>query len=399
MPHPTRLLGALTLSVLVVVGGSACSDASAAQSRQTGAPAHATPTPAHAARTPAPSVAAPDPVFAEARQRLASMSLDQRIASMLMIHVAGTDAGQIAQTVASTGAGGIILMGDNTDSGDGGVAAITSALNAGSTLPALVAIDEEGGEVSRLVSDPSPGAEVVRTQPPAVTTAAFQARGALLKSLGISVNFGIVADVTPDPDSFLAGRVLGTDTPDSAAHVAAAVQGESGEVLSTLKHFPGHGAAPGDSHHTIPVAAEGLYAWHTTDEPSFSSGIAAGAGLVMFGHLSYPAVDPAPASLSPAWHHILRDEMHFSGIAVTDDMAMLTDTGDARYADAGADAVAAVAAGNDLLLYVPAVGPGGFDPSQIVAAVHAAVADGRISVSTIDRAVLRLLRARLALAD
>ncbi|WP_419818965.1 glycoside hydrolase family 3 N-terminal domain-containing protein [Glaciibacter flavus] len=398
MPHPTRLLGALVLSALVVVGGAACSDASAAQIRATGAPAHVARTPAHAS-TPVPSVAAPDPVFAEARQRLASMSLDQRIASMLMIHVAGTDAGQIAQNVASTGAGGIILMGDNTDSGDGGVAAITSALNAGSTLPALVAIDEEGGEVSRLASDPSPGAEVVRTQPPAVTGAAFQARAALLRSLGISVNFGIVADVTADPDSFLAGRVLGTDTPDSAAHVAAAVQGESGAVLSTLKHFPGHGAAPGDSHHTIPVAAEGLDAWHATDEPSFASGIAAGAGLVMFGHLSYPAVDPAPASLSPAWHHILRDEMHFSGIAVTDDMAMLTDTGDARYADAGANAVAAVAAGNDLLLYVPAVGPGGFDPSQIVAAVHAAVADGRIPVSTIDRAVLRLLRARLALAE
>ena len=105
----------------------------------------------------------------------------------------------------------------------------------------------------------------------------------------------------------------------------------------------------------------------------------------MFGHLRYTAVDAAPASLSPAWHALLRDELGFDGIIVTDDLSMLEHSGDPAFADQAANAIAAVAAGNTLLLYV---GPVTFPP--IRDAIVAAVEDGRIDEATIDDAALRL---------
>lgn len=336
----------------------------------------------------------------EARERLHAMSLEQRIASLLMLHLPGTDAAAIAAQATRYAPGGIILMGDNTAGGVAGVRAITDAADQASELPLLVAVDQEGGEVSRLDEDPSPGADVLRGQAASVTDDAFSARAHVLAGAGISVNFGIVADVTADPASFLAGRVLGTDPSAAADHVAAAVAGEHGRVLSTLKHFPGHGAAPGDSHTSIPTTDETLVDWRATDAAPFAAGIAAGAELVMFGHLAYTAVDDAPASLSPAWHGILRDELGFDGISITDDMGMLEDSGVPAYADSSENAVKAIAAGNTMLLYVPSPDPSGagFDPAALVADVAAAVRADRIPAATVDRAALALLRARIGLA-
>src|SRR5690606_28074457 len=119
---------------------------------------------------------------------------------------------------------------------------------------------------------------------------------------GANVNFGIIADVPPGPSSFISSRALGTDPDSASTRVVAAVKGEAGIVLSTLKHFPGHGAAPGDSHHSIPTTAQTLEQWRGADAKPFIAGIGAGAELLMFGHLAYTAVDAAPASLSARWH-------------------------------------------------------------------------------------------------
>lgn len=346
-----------------------------------------------------PMRTAPDPLIIEARSRLAGMTLEQRISSMLMLHIAGTDPASIRAQVDRYSPGGIILMPDNTAAGVAGVQAITAAVQSDPELPRLVAIDQEGGEVSRLAEDAAPGAEALRGADPAATTTAFSARAALLASAGVTVNFGIVADVTADPASFLSGRVLGTDPAAAADRVEAAVAGEHGIVASTLKHFPGHGAAPGDSHRSLPVAAEGLESWRAGDAVPFRAGIRAGAELVMFGHLDYSAVDAQPASLSPTWHRILRDDLGFRGLTITDDMGMLEAAGVPAYADRAANAIAAINAGNSMLLYVPAPDPAGFDPDVLVSAIAAAVHDGRIQQATIDRAALALLAFRLGAAD
>lgn len=338
----------------------------------------------------------PDPVAGFAADRLAGMTLHEKVASLLMLHRPGTDGAALRAFVDAYGLGGLILMGDNVPASAAELRALTTQVSADPGLPVLVGIDQEGGTVSRLLVDRAPGAGELRSMPVRATTAAFRSRSALLEKAGITVNFGIVADVTADPHSFIYDRVLGTGASSASQRVAAAVAGEHGRVVSTLKHFPGHGAAQGDSHRGIPTTGLGHAAWLTEDAPPFEAGIAADAGMVMFGHLAYPAVDPRPASLSPVWHRILREELGFDGVAITDDMLMLRHSGAPEYANATENAIAALKAGNTMLLYVLPTEPAaaGVDVGALIAGVAAAVESGRIPESVIDDDVRRLLELR-----
>ncbi|WP_309472629.1 glycoside hydrolase family 3 N-terminal domain-containing protein, partial [Microbacterium sp. H6] len=125
---------------------------------------------------------------------------------------------------------------------------------------------------------------------------------------------------------------LGIDSACAAERVAAATTAQEQFVASTLKHFPGHGAAPGDSHRAIPSSTMGREEWRATEAVPFEAGIDAGASLLMYGHLAYTEIDPLPASLSPVWHDIAREELGFTGVAVTDDLGMLLSSGDPAYA-------------------------------------------------------------------
>lgn len=322
--------------------------------------------------------------------RLESMTLQQKVASMFIVRAPGLDGPAWQATVSSRGLGGLILMGDNVPATREELAALTAGVSSsGGGLAPLIAIDEEGGDVTRLPFDGFPGADTLSAQPESATLDAFTGRSTLLAASGVSVNFGIVADVTADPASFMFSRVLGGDAAASSPRVAAAVTGESGRVFSTLKHFPGHGETTGDSHSSVPQSDVDLGGWRARDAPSFQAGIDAGAELVMFGHLAYTPVDAQPASLSPTWHSILRDELGFRGVTVTDDMGMLEATGLPEYANADENAIRAVAAGNDLLLYVT---PG--DVDAMIAAVVGAVESGRIDPAVIDDAVTRDLELR-----
>jgi beta-N-acetylhexosaminidase len=125
----------------------------------------------------------------------------------------------------------------------------------------------------------------------------------------------------------------------------------------------------------------------------FKAGIDAGADLVMFGHLRYSAVDTVPASLSKKWHTILRNTLGFKGLAITDDMIMLQNSGDGAYMDPVSNAVSAIEAGNDLLLFVLDHGDPAsqIDPNTLIDGVVAAVQRGQMSESVINdhaRAVL-----------
>lgn len=328
-----------------------------------------------------------DPLDRYVDARLAAMTLEQKIASLLMLHVGGLDAAPIRGVIDATGVAGVIFMGDNVASPDQ-LAATSAALNADPGLPVLTAIDQEGGIVRRL-PDGGPGAAVLRTQDPSATRDAFRARAALVAAAGVAINFGIVADVTADRGSFIFSRTLGSDAASAAPRVAAAVDGESGAVFSTLKHFPGHGSVAGDSHSSVPTTAMGLDEWRATQAGPFAAGIDAGAEFVMLGHLRYSAIDSAPSSLSAVWNGILRDDLGFDGIIVTDDMSMLEHSGEAAYADQAANAVASLSAGTTLLLYV-----GPVDVGRVVTAVAAAVREGSIPLATIDDAARRLLELR-----
>jgi len=139
--------------------------------------------------------------------------------------------------------------------------------------------------------------------------------------------------------------------------------------------------------------------WRAGPAIPFGAGIEAGAELVMTGHLAYPAVDAAPASLSAEWHRILREELGFAGVIVTDDMLMLQHNGLPEYADPGENAVRAIAAGSDLLLYVLPADPSEFGISVdgLAASIVAAVQSGRIDKGRLDEAVERVLTLRRSL--
>ena len=140
--------------------------------------------------------------------------------------------------------------------------------------------------------------------------------------------------------------------------------------------------------------------WRAGPAVPFEAGIDAGAELVMTGHLAYPAIDPAPASLSPEWHRILRDELGFDGVVVSDDMLMLQRNDLAEYADPGENAVRAVAAGCDLLLYVLPADPAtvGVSVDGLVGALTGAVEAGRLGEERLDDAVERVLTLRRSIA-
>ncbi len=195
---------------------------------------------------------------------------------------------------------------------------------------------------------------------------------------------------------FIYRRALGTSPEAAGLRVAAAVQGESVEVMSTLKHFPGHGAAPGDSHSSLPSAGLSREEWAATQAPPFRAGIEAGAPLLMFGHLVYPAIDPAPATMSAEWHRIARDELGFTGVTVTDDLGMLQSSGDPAYVDPVANAVGALAAGNDMVLSV--IYTTAQSAPDIVEGIVAAVEAGTLAPERLQQAAERVAQLRLQAA-
>lgn len=352
-----------------------------------------------APRSPGVSAAAesnPDTgVAARAAAMVQEMSVAERASTVVMGHVAGTDPAALRSYMAS-GLGGFILMGANIPGTEAELQSLTSALTVDPELPPLVAVDQEGGLVSRLSDDDHAASTSLKGLPVADTSAAFAARGALVARAGITVNFGTIADVTSDPGTFIYGRALGTDPKSAADRVAAATSAQEQFVASTLKHFPGHGAAPGDSHHAIPTTSMGLAEWRDTEAVPFAAGIDAGASLLMYGHLAYTAVDPLPASLSPKWHEIARDDLGFEGVAVTDDLGMLLSSGDPAYADPVANGVAAVAAGNDLVLMI--AGSDAQTAGKMAAGIAAAVESGSLPAARLDEAATRVVTLRLQLS-
>lgn len=338
-----------------------------------------------------PTVWGEDPVEFYVHETMSEMSLEQKIRSLLIINQPGIDATSLQGFVESQQLGGFILMGSNIPATPEELSGITAAIQGNPEIPRLIGIDEEGGEVTRLPYDTYAGADVLRNEPVEATAQAFTSRAQLLKSVGINLNFGVVADVSGDSSSFIYGRSFGSDGLSAGDRVQAAVTAENPYVLSTLKHFPGHGSAPGDSHIGIPSSPLDYESWKQSDGIPFAMGIAAGNPLVMFGHLSFPAIDSVPSSLSQRWHQILREDMGFDGVIITDDMTMLESSGIPEYSDPAANAVEALRAGNDLLLYVPSVN---FDVGAIVSAVTNAVNAGTVSAEQLDESVARVLSLR-----
>lgn len=334
------------------------------------------------------------------QQAVNDMSLRDKIASLLILHVAGTSTSTLDAFVSRYHPGGLILMEDNIPYSISALKAETNAIQeeAPEQFPLFIATDQEGCTVRRLKSDTYPCPKELGKEPIANTETAFRERSELLAQGGINLNFGIVADVTSDPKSFIFPRVFGGDPSQVAPRIAAAVRGTEGITFSTLKHFPGHGETEDDSHKTVPSVDISKSEWESRDAPSFKAGIDAGADFVMFGQLAYTAVDSEPATLSKKWHTILANELGFKGISITDDMLMLQESGDPQFADPVKNAVDALNAGNTMLLYVTDHGPGtNLDVNTLIDGIVAAVENGELPERVIDADVIKTLSVRASL--
>lgn len=205
-------------------------------------------------------------------------------------------------------------------------------------------------------------------------------RAELLKSYGINLNFGIIADVTEDPSSFIYARVFRDQVNEK---ITEAVQCTT-ETLSTLKHFPGHGITADDSHAGVISVAIDREERETTHLAPFVAGMQVGVDAIMSAHLQVPWMDPVlPVSLSVSGISLLR-EQGFDGLIVTDDLGMLR----ADYTEKEAIELSLLA-GNDLLLLV---NPS--DPEKLLTYAAGLVRDGVITREELDSRVERILRAK-----
>lgn len=219
---------------------------------------------------------------------------------------------------------------------------------------ALLALDEEGGDVTRLhylQGSNQPGNAVLgRLDDPQVTAAAAAAIGAELRALGVNLNLAPDADVNSNPlNPVIGARSFGANAPLVARHTAAWVRGLQGTgVAACAKHFPGHGDTSADSHLELPSVAADLQTLRGRELAPFAAAIAAGVGAIMTSHLMLPALDEqVPATFSRRiLTDLLRGELGFGGAIVTDALDM---AGASAETGIEAAAVRALAAGADLL--------------------------------------------------
>ena len=334
----------------------------------------------------------PDPIAARAQELLDGMTLEEKVGQMFIARCPETDAAQLA---ADYHLGGYILFGrDFKDKTAEQVTTDIQSYQGAAEIPLLIAVDEEGGTVNRVSSNPnlrsspfrSPqslysegGLELVRSD--------AQEKCRLLESLGININFAPVCDVSQDPADFIYDRTLGRDAQETSQYVAAVVETMAEEGMgSVLKHFPGYGNNT-DTHTGVAYDDRPYDTFLTSDFLPFQAGIAAGADMVLVSHNIVSAMDEAsPASLSPEVHRVLREDLGFTGVIVTDDLVM---DGVRDFAGDDEAAVLAVQAGNDLICCT--------DFQTQVPAVLAAVESGEITGEQIDAAVLRVLTMKLRL--
>ena len=356
------------------------------------------------------------------KRRLKAMSLEEKVGQLFTVYAYGrtadtTDAADVAKNqethgvnnaaelIATYRVGGIIYFtwSNNVVNPDQ-ITALSNGLQESSTAddgnPLLISTDQEHGLVVRIGPPATqlPGAMALgATHDTEAARDAAVISGSELRAMGLNVNFAPDADVNVNPANPVIGiRSFGSDAEHVAGFAAAQVEGYQarGDLAATVKHFPGHGDTEDDSHTDLPQIDHTYEEWQEVDAPPFRAAIDAGVGAIMSAHIQFPALDATltPATLSkPILTGLLREELGYEGVIVTDSLAMegvREGYGDDRIP------VLALLAGVDMLL-MPV------DLDLAYNAVLTAVAEGELTEKRIDESVTRILclKYRLRLFD
>lgn len=398
----SRLIGTL-LGLAVVLAVAAAAVWAVSRAASTLFPVASTPAPSAPITlvepTPEPTADDADQLRARAEEILSGMTLHEKVCQLFIVYpeaITGvsrvTAAGETTRkALEEYPVGGFLYDRKNMVSKEQLTDMLTT-VQTYSEIPLILTCDEEGGRVNRLMS--TVGTTWVgpmldyKDQGTDVAFENARTIAADLVSCGFNTDLAPVADVWSNPENTVIGdRAYSDDFQQAAELVAAAVDGfHDGGVATAIKHFPGHGDTSADSHEGAVYVERTLEELRQEELVPFQAGIDAGTDMVMVGHLIVSDVDDQPAPFSYAIvTELLREEMGFDGVVITDGLQMkaMTDA----YSSAEI-ALKAVKAGVDLLLCPE-------DLHSAVAALEGAVEDGTLPAERLDESVLRILTLKL----
>ncbi len=317
-----------------------------------------------------------------AYNKLKTLSLEEKIGQIFLVRVPSSN--QISE-LQKYKFGGYLLFGrDFSDKTKKEVIDMIDGYQNSYKIPLLIAVDEEGGKVSRISSNKN----LVKT--PFKSPSELYKEGGMnliredtinkteiLEDLGINVNLAPVVDVATDPKSYMYDRTLKEDTKLTENYAKTVIEASLGSKVSyTLKHFPGYGNNA-DTHESATTDNRTYSKLFEDDIPPFKAGIKAGAEAVLVSHNTVPALDKNnPASLSASVHNVLRNELSFTGIIMTDDidMAAITDKDSVKQA---------ILSGNDLIIVT--------NYENAINNVKKYIQEGTLTESIIDKMAFRIL--------
>lgn len=318
---------------------------------------------------------------------ISSMTVEEKVGQMFFVRYPDVNA---EEQVLEYSLGGYILFGKDFDGKTR--EEITENINScqkSAEIPLLIGVDEEGGTVVRVSSNENLSETPFLSPRDTFANGGWSAieedaseKADLLLSLGINVNLAPVCDVTSDYNAFMYDRSFSSDTDEVSEFVKKVVEISSKKKLGTvLKHFPGYGNNE-DTHTGIAYDERDFQLLEETDFKPFKVGIESGADCVLVSHNIVNSIDSKyPASLSEESHKILRNQLEFDGVIMTDDLSMgaITD-----YTGTENAAVLAIKSGNDLLCCS--------DVEEQYPAVLSSVQSGEIPIEQINNSVKRVLK-------
>ncbi|WP_042478930.1 beta-N-acetylhexosaminidase [Bacillus ndiopicus] len=331
----------------------------------------------------------------EVAEMISQMTLDEKIGQMMFAGVTGTMLQQeTSSLIHDFKVGGMILYANNLETPQQSITLINDlmAANVDNRHPLFIGTDQEGGTVARLPGPLKnfPTNKIIgNINQPQFSFEVGKLLGEQLRAFGFNLDFAPVMDVNSNPNNPVIGDRSFSNNPNIVSELGIqTMKGlESKQVIPVIKHFPGHGDTSVDSHLELPKVTKSLEDLNKMELIPFKAAIENGADVVMVAHILLPKIDQKyPASMSKEIiTGILRDQIGFNGVVMTDDMTMGAIT---NHFDIGQAAVDAVKAGNDIILIAHSAS----NVTSAIEAVKAAINNGEIAEDRINESVRRIIQ-------
>lgn len=339
------------------------------------------------------SVFSEPPISTEVLTTLKNLTIDQKVGQMIFAGVDGTSYNEnVYNLIHEYYVGGIIFNKKNFASPKQTVQYINRIKDENTNIPLFLGVDQEGGVVAKLPGNLIPiptNLEIGKKNNEQFSNKIGHILGKEVKAFGFNMNFAPVLDINSNPNNPVIGNRSFGNTADLVSRLGISIMKglQSENIIAVVKHFPGHGDTATDSHLELPRVNKSLPELEQLELLPFQQAIQDGADVVMIAHILLPEIDAAsPSSMSEAIiSDILRSQLEYDGVVITDDMTMeaITD-----HYDIGEAAVQSVKAGSDIVM----VAHDYHKVTAVFKAIRSAVENGEISEERIDESVIRILQ-------